>query len=90
MAMFDIEDCKDVELEENETDREKLAKVRHVDRLKAKKNRVKPDREGNNETLNHPKKSIVEWLKANVLGALIAATLSGLIVAYCVFKFGWY
>lgn len=38
MSMFDIEDCKDVELEGNKTNREKLAKVKNVEGLKAIKN----------------------------------------------------
>ena len=38
MAMFDIEDSKNVELEENKTSRENLAKVKNVDGFKAKGN----------------------------------------------------
>jgi hypothetical protein len=38
MSMFDIEDSKDVELEGNKTNREKLAKVKNVEGFKAKNN----------------------------------------------------
>ncbi|EGQ7845336.1 hypothetical protein RV040_004883 [Vibrio alginolyticus] len=38
MSMFDIEDSKNVELEGNKTNREKLAKVKNVEGFKAKNN----------------------------------------------------
>lgn len=40
MSMFDIEDSKNVELEENKTNQKKLATVKNVDGFKAKKNEV--------------------------------------------------
>ncbi|HIF9421550.1 hypothetical protein [Photobacterium damselae] len=40
MPMFDIEDSRNVELEGNKTNREKLAKVKNVDGFKARKNEV--------------------------------------------------
>lgn len=62
MAMFDIENSENVELESNKTDREKLAKVKNVKGFKAKKNEV--------NTTNEPQKlkdDIVE-LKPNFMG----------------------
>lgn len=38
MSMFDIEDSKNVKLEGNKTNREKLAKVKNVEGFKAKNN----------------------------------------------------
>lgn len=40
MTMFDIEDCKNVELEGNKTSNKKLAKIKSVENLKAKNNEV--------------------------------------------------
>lgn len=81
MPMFDIEDCNTAELEDNKTDKEKIAKIKNVDVFKAKGNEVK--------TSASDKNSLLTWLKDNVLGALIAAVISGTFVAYLVYKLNW-
>jgi hypothetical protein len=62
MPMFDIEDSKNVELEENKTNREKLAKVKNVDGFKAKKNEVNTPTEK-----EKPQEDLIE-LKPNIGG----------------------
>ncbi|MDH5915064.1 hypothetical protein [Vibrio splendidus] len=81
MPMFDIEDCNTAELEDNKTDKEQIAKIKNVDEFKAKGNEVKTSGSDTNSWL--------DWLKDNVLGALIAAVIAGLIVAYLVYKLNW-
>lgn len=62
MPMFDIEDSKDIDLENNTTSRDTLAKIKNVERLKAKGNEagVKPEEPKSEE-------EIVE-LKPNFMG----------------------
>tara|TARA_B110000211_G_C14011829_1_gene523504 strand:+ start:835 stop:1077 length:243 start_codon:yes stop_codon:yes gene_type:complete len=45
MPMFDIEDSKDVELENNKTSKETLAKIKKVEGFKAKNNEAGIERE---------------------------------------------
>ncbi|ENM3890184.1 hypothetical protein Q9F25_003397 [Vibrio cholerae] len=62
MSMFDIEDSKNVELEGNKTNREKLAKVKNVEGFKAKNNEAHvPDNKV------EPEEDIVD-LKPNFMG----------------------
>ena len=63
MAMFDIEDSENVELEGNKTDQNKLAKVKNVKGFKAKDNEV--DTKSKSQELKDD--DIVE-LKPNFMG----------------------
>ena len=62
MSMFDIEDSKDVELEGNKTNREKLARIKNVEGFKAKNNEANvPSHK------EDPQEDVVE-LKPNFMG----------------------
>jgi hypothetical protein len=45
MPMFDIEDSKDIDLENNKTSKETLAKIKNVEGLKAKGNEAGVEKE---------------------------------------------
>ncbi|MCH2177062.1 MAG: hypothetical protein MK193_15170 [Lentisphaeria bacterium] len=62
MAMFDIEDSKDVELDGNKTTKETLAKVKNVEGLKAKNNEA-----GQEVKTQIPNEDVLE-LKPNFMG----------------------
>lgn len=62
MSMFDIEDSKDVDLENNKTSKETLAKVKNVEGFKAKGNEA-----GVNSKAPKSEENIVE-LKPNFMG----------------------
>lgn len=62
MPMFDIEDSKDIDLENNKTSKETLAKIKSVEGLKAKDNEA-----GVNPEAQKFEEEIVE-LKPNFMG----------------------
>jgi hypothetical protein len=62
MSMFDIEDSKDVDLENNKTSKETLAKIKNVEGFKAKGNEA-----GVNPEAPKSEEDIVE-LKPNFMG----------------------
>lgn len=62
MPMFDIEDSKDVDLENNKTSKETLAKIKNVEGFKAKGNEA-----GVNLKVAKVEEEIVE-LKPNFMG----------------------
>ncbi|ALM52258.1 hypothetical protein [Halomonas huangheensis] len=62
MPMFDIEDSKDIDLENNKTSKETLAKIKGVEGLKAKGNEA-----GVNPEVQNSEEEIVE-LKPNFVG----------------------
>lgn len=60
MPMFDIEDSKNITLEDNKTSKESFARIKNVDQLKAINNEAGLDN-------NTPNEEIVE-LKPNCMG----------------------
>ncbi|MCG9697541.1 hypothetical protein [Shewanella sp. Isolate11] len=60
--MFDIEDSKDIDLENNKTSKQTLAKIKNVEGLKAKGNEA-----GINPEASKSEEEIVE-LKPNFMG----------------------
>lgn len=62
MPMFDIEDSKDIDLENNKTSKETLAKIKNVEGLKAKDNEA-----GVNPEAPKAEEEVVE-LKPNFMG----------------------
>lgn len=62
MPMFDIEDSKDIELKNNKTSRETLARVTNVEGLRAKDNEA-----GVEQEVRKAEEDVVE-LKPNFIG----------------------
>ncbi len=62
MPMFDIEDSKDIDLKNNKTSRETLAKVKNVEGLRAKDNEA-----GVEQEVRKAEEDVVE-LKPNFMG----------------------
>lgn len=76
--MFDLEGCEDVELNKNKTTSFKLLKAKDTKSIKAE----------NNQASLSAKKQSKSWYE-KPLGLIAITIISGLIVVFLGFRFGW-